>query len=124
MTERAPRPAIVLLVLTGAAAGILNGLFGIGGGVVMVPAMVVAAAFPQHRAHATSLAAIGPIALVGAAAFIAAGSVDFAAALVLIASSVAGVQLGTRIMGRVPERRLSQLFGLFLVGTAVLLLFR
>ena len=119
-----PAPRFLTFVVIGAVAGVLNGLFGVGGGVVMVPAMVIAMAFQQRRAYATSLAAIGPIAMVGAVAFIGAQSVDVAAAIVLVIASVAGVQLGTRLMGRLPERRLSQLFGLFLIGTAVILLVR
>lgn len=122
--EDPPAGRFLTFVVIGAVAGVLNGLFGVGGGVVMVPAMVIAVAFQQRRAHATSLAAIGPIAMVGAVAFIGAQSVDVAAALVLVIASVAGVQLGTRLMGRLPERRLSQLFGLFLIGTAVILLVR
>ena len=118
-----PRALLPLLAI-GAVAGVLSGLFGIGGGVVMVPAMVAATAMPQHRAHATSLAAIAPIAAVGAVVFSGAESVDFAAAAVLIAGSIVGVQVGTRLMGHVSERRLAQLFGAFVVVVAILLLVR
>lgn len=119
----APRP-IGPLFLIGAAAGAMSGLFGIGGGVVMVPAMVAVAGIAQHRAHATSLAAMAPIAAVGAIVFGGASSVDLPAALVLMVASVAGVQVSTRLMGGVSDRRLAQLFGVFLVIVAVVLLLR
>ena len=124
MTDAAATRPLIPLLLIGALAGVMSGMFGIGGGVVMVPVMVSLAAMPQHRAHATSLAAIAPIAAVGAIVFSGAASVDYPAAAVLIVTSVIGVQIGTRLMGRVSEQRLRQFFGLFIVVVAVALLVR
>ena len=124
MTDDAADRSIAPLVAIGAVAGVASGLFGIGGGVLMVPAMVALTAMPQHRAHATSLAAIAPIAGIGAVIFGGAGNVDAAAAAALIAGSVLGVQLGTRLMGGVSARRLAQGFGVFLIAVALALVVR
>jgi uncharacterized membrane protein YfcA len=110
------------LVAVGAAAGLLSGLFGVGGGILMVPAMVIALGFLQQRAQATSLAAVVPIALVGAIVFGRADSVNVFAAAMLIIGSVVGVQVGARLMHRLSDDRLSLIFGCFLAAVAVSLL--
>ena len=117
--ERGP---LVPLVGVGAAAGLLSGLFGVGGGILMVPAMVLIVGFGQHRAQATSLAAIVPIAAVGALIFGRADSVDFFAAALLAAGSLLGVQAGARLMHRLSDRALTQVFGGFLVIVAITML--
>jgi hypothetical protein len=100
----------------------MSGLFGVGGGIVMVPAMVLVAGLPQHRASATSLAAIVPIAAVGAFVFGQAESVDLVAAGVLVIGSLAGVQLGTLVMARLGDDRLRIGFAIFMVVVAVAML--
>ena len=117
--ERGP---LLPLVAVGAAAGVLSGLFGVGGGILLVPAMVLIVGFGQHRAQATSLAAIVPIAAVGAFVFGSAGSVDLLAAGLLAAASLLGVQLGARLMHRLSDRVLTQIFGVFLIIVALAML--
>jgi uncharacterized membrane protein YfcA len=106
----------------GLVAGLLSGLFGIGGGIIMVPAMVLAAGMAQHNAAATSLAAIVPIAAVGAVIFGGARSVDLAAAAALTAGSLAGVQVGSRVMGRISEHWLRVAFAIFMAFVAIAML--
>lgn len=110
------------MALLGLGAGLASGLLGVGGGIVMVPMLVGVLHMSQHEAHATSLAAIIPIATVGAATFAAAGEVDFAIAGALIAGSLLGAPLGARIMAGVDETTLKLVFGLFLTVIAVKLL--
>lgn len=114
---RAPRLAAI-----GLAAGLLSGLFGIGGGIIMVPAMVLAAGMAQRNAAATSLAAIVPIAAVGAVIFGGARSVDLAAAGALTIGSLGGVQVGSRLMGRISERWLRIGFAAFIASVAIAML--
>jgi uncharacterized protein len=113
---------MVVLVVGGASAGFLSGLFGVGGGLVMVPVLVLLVGMTQHRAHATSLAAIIPIAVVGAVIFGRAQSVDLIAAALLIAGSLVGVQAGTRLMDRLSGDRLALLFAGFVIVVAVAML--
>lgn len=119
--SRTQRSALVLAVV-GAVAGVLSGMFGVGGGILMVPALVLLVGFGQHRAHATSLAAIAPIAAVGALVFGHANSVNVAAAVLLAAASLLGVQAGARVMNRLSDDRLAIVFGGFLIALAVALL--
>jgi len=120
----ARRGPLLLLVAVGAAAGILSGLFGVGGGTLMVPAAVILVGFDQHRAQATSLAAIVPIAAVGAFVFGRADSLNLVAAVALAAGSLIGVQAGARLMHRLSAERLARIFGIFLVIVAVTMLFQ
>ena len=124
MTEQpeSPTKPTVALVIIGAAAGLLSGLLGVGGGILLVPALVLLVGFGQHRAQATSLAAILPIAIVGAFVFGRADSVDLLAALLLAAGSLLGVQLGARLMHRLSPERLSLIFAIFLIVVAVSML--
>lgn len=110
------------LAAIGLAAGLLSGLFGIGGGIIMVPAMVLAAGMAQRNAAATSLAAIVPIAAVGAVIFGGARSVDLAAAGALTIGSLGGVQVGSRLMGRISERWLRIGFAAFIASVAIAML--
>jgi uncharacterized protein len=113
-------PASIVRTLgLGVAAGVLAGLFGVGGGVVLVPGMVMLMGVAQHVAHATSLAAIlvtAPAALLG---FALAGNVAYAAGLAVAAGAVAGAYAGAALMHRMSARRLRQAFAVLIVVVAV-----
>lgn len=123
MADEGPQTQPLLLATIGAAAGVLSGLFGVGGGIVMVPALVMAG-LGQHRAQATSLAAIVPIAIVGAILFGRADSVDLGAAAVLAAGSLVGARAGALLMHRLSGALLTRIFGVFLIIVAVTMLLR
>lgn len=111
------------LVAAGTLAGVLSGLLGVGGGLVMVPALVLLVGMAQHRAHATSLAAVVPIGVVGALVFGQARSVDVLAAALLAGGSLLGVQAGTRAMARLSAERLALVFAAFVTAVALAMLF-
>jgi uncharacterized membrane protein YfcA len=105
----------------GLAGGLFSGLLGVGGGVVMVPLLVLWSAYPQRDAHAVSLAAIVPISLAGVLTFGVAGEIRVWEALALAVGSISGAQVGTRLLARTDERRLKLAFGVFMLIVAVLL---
>ena len=109
-------------IAIGFAAGIASGLLGVGGGVIMVPGMVLALGATQHQAHATSLAAIVPIGVVGFAVFAIAGEVNYAIAALLVGGALVGAPIGARAMAKVPERPLALVFALVLVVAGVRLI--
>jgi uncharacterized protein len=109
-------------VVVGAIAGALSGLFGVGGGVFIVPGLVFALHMGQRLAHGTSLAAVIPIASAALVGYILGGAVDWGAALFLAIGSVAGVLAGTHALRRLPETVLRYAFGLMLLGVAIRLL--
>lgn len=109
-------------VIAGVAAGGASGLLGVGGGIVMVPLLTLFGGLTQHRAHATSLAAIVPIAAVSAGAFAAAHQVDYAVAAALAVGAVVGAPLGARLMAGAGEGSLKTMFGLLLLMVSIQLL--
>jgi uncharacterized protein len=109
----------LVTIAVGVIAGLLSGLLGIGGGIVMVPLLVKAMELGQHRAHATSLAAIVIIGAVGAAAFAREGEVDLAVAAFLAIGGLAGAPLGAKVMATAPESKLKVGFGLLSVAVGI-----
>jgi uncharacterized membrane protein YfcA len=105
----------------GLAGGLFSGLLGVGGGVVMVPLLVLWGGFGQRDAHAVSLGAIIPISAAGVLTFGAAGKIQIWEALALAVGAIAGAQAGARLLARVDERKLKLAFGVFMLIVAVLL---
>jgi uncharacterized membrane protein YfcA len=120
-TELSPRNVAAAVGL-GLVAGVLSGLLGVGGGLILVPGMVLGLRMRQHVAHATSLAAIVPTAVAGAAAFGKASAVDWKVGLVLAAGSIPGASAGALAMRRVPAAQLRVAFGVFVVAVGIFLL--
>ena len=110
------------LGLIGTAAGLFSGLFGVGGGTVIVPLLILWLAYGEREATGTSLAAIVVIAGLAAAIHAAYGNVDLETGLVIGLPAVAGVLAGTALQQRVPTRAISLIFAALLVGVAVDLL--
>ncbi|MCL3778326.1 MULTISPECIES: sulfite exporter TauE/SafE family protein [unclassified Actinomyces] len=115
MSTRAPagRPAgrtTLLVLATGLAAGLLAGLFGVGGGLVIVPALMSVLGMDQRRAAATSLAAIVVTAAVGTVSYAQRGQVSPAAFAIVCAGSLAGAPLGTWLLRSLPHRVLPWVF--------------
>lgn len=106
-------------MVVGAIAGLLSGLFGVGGGVLIVPALVLALGFAQRIAHGTSLAAVVPISIVGAAAYLLHGSVDLRVAGLLMIGTVVGAMWGARLLSWLPQGLLRWLFIAFILFVAV-----
>lgn len=103
----------------GLAAGLLSGMFGVGGGTVIVPLLVLFAAFDQRRAAGTSLAAIVPTATIGVISYAVLGDVAWVPALVLAAGAIVGAQIGTRLLPRVSQSALRWGFVAFLLVVIV-----
>jgi len=101
---------VLVLVAIGVLAGVLSGLFGVGGGVIVVPALMAFAQMDQRRASATSLVAIAPAAVVGAITYAVQGEVHWLAALTLAVGSVIGAPIGARLLRALPLRALPWIF--------------
>lgn len=111
--------SLVEIFLLGLGAGLASGFFGIGGGIVMVPAMAIFLRLDIVEAVATSLFVMGPSALIGALQHLFQGNLHLNLALPLILGIIVGAQLGPRLSVKMPQSRLRQLFGLVLLYSAV-----
>ena len=107
-----------LLVAIGAAVGLLSGVFGVGGGSIIVPALVLMG-LSQRVAAATSLAAIIPTSISGVISYAVDGDVDWLAALLLAIGIVIGSQVGSWLLGKLSERFLRWFFVVFMVFVAI-----
>jgi uncharacterized membrane protein YfcA len=105
----------------GLLAGVFSGLLGVGGGLIMVPGMVLVLRTRQHVAHATSLAAIVPTAVAGVVAFGKASAVDWRIGLLLAAGAIPGARIGAKTMQRIPAERLRVVFGVFVILVAIVM---
>jgi uncharacterized membrane protein YfcA len=117
---RTPR-GIALCIGIGLLAGLLSGLFGVGGGTVIVPLLVLLLAFDQRLAAGTSLAAIVPTATVGVVSYAAGGAVAWIPALLLAAGAIGGAQIGTWLLPKVSQTALRWAFVAFLAVVIVML---
>jgi uncharacterized membrane protein YfcA len=109
---------IVKLAAVGTAAGAFSGLFGVGGGIVIVPLLVLWFGYGERLATGTSLAAIVVIAVLAAAAQALYGNVDVLKGILVGVPAVGGVVAGPALQQRLPERAVSLLFALLLVVIA------
>ena len=108
----------LLAILAGFLVGLLSGLVGLGGGVLLVPLLVIGFRFGQHAAQGTSLAAIIPTAFVGALTHHRAGNLVLRPATIMAAAGVAGALIGAALALRLEQGVLGRLFGLVLLFSA------
>ena len=109
-------PAVVAIAIIGLVGGVLSGLFGIGGGLLIVPGLILVAGFPIATAAGTSLAALLlPVGLFGALEYYRAGHVDVRAAAVIAVGLLVGAYLGARIGTSLPPEVAQRAFGIFLL---------
>lgn len=119
-----PEPSVVLVLGIGLAAGILSGVFGIGGGVIIVPALIYMAGFRQHSATGTSLAVLLPPIGIGAMwEYYRHGNVDLRVAMIMAVAVFAGGWIGALVANRVAGPYLRLAFGLFVVVLGISLIF-
>ena len=115
---------LVLVVLLGLGAGVMAGLFGVGGGIIFVPILIVFFELGQVEAEATSLLAILPTVVAGTWRQRRYGNVHWRAAVLIGLVAVVGVQAGALVAVALPEDLLRRLFGLLMLGVAAQLAWR
>jgi uncharacterized membrane protein YfcA len=120
--EQVRRPhAHLRAAAAGLLTGLLTGFFGVGGGFVIVPALILLLGLPITLAVGTSLAIIALTSASALAAHLASGRIDWGIATAFAAAAIAGALFGRRVGGRLNQRRLSSLFAIVLIGVAVLI---
>ena len=109
---------LVAAATLGLAAGVLAGLFGVGGGLLFVPTLTLVLGLTQIHAEATSLLAIIPTAFVGAWRQNRYGNVNWRASLILGVAAIGGVEAGVQIAESLPQHALRRLFGVLTLVVA------
>jgi uncharacterized membrane protein YfcA len=116
--------ALLAAGLIGLSAGVLAGLFGVGGGILFVPTLTLVLGLTQLHAEATSLLAILPTSFAGAWRQQRYGNVRWRPALILGLAAVAGVEAGVQIAEALPEHVLRRLFGVLMLAVAAQIAWR
>ncbi|MBT3647055.1 MAG: sulfite exporter TauE/SafE family protein [Flavobacteriales bacterium] len=115
---------IIILITIGLAAGAFSGMFGIGGGLIMVPAMVFFLGLSQHTAQGTSLGVLViPVAAVAAYNYHKEGQLDWKFAAIIALSFVIGGYFGSKISLGISEVMLKRVFGILMLVMAIKLIF-
>jgi len=114
---------IVKLGAIGLVTGLVNGLLGIGGGTILIPAMIFLLGEKQHKAHGTSLAIILPTAVVSTLVYYFHDNLDLGLTLKVVTGAVIGGYIGAKLMTKIPAKSLKKLFGIFMVVAGLRMVF-
>lgn len=117
-----PRERLIKLAVIGTLAGIFSGLFGVGGGTIVVPLLIIWLGYGEREATGTSLVALTIIASVAAITQAFYGNVDVAKGLAVGVPAVFGIVAGTAFQQRISQRTVSLVFAALLVALAIQLL--
>lgn len=121
--ERAAQaPSLPAVLLTGAGVGALTGFLGVGGGFLIVPALVMIVGLPMRQAVGTSLLVIAMNSLAGVLGHLG-DAIDLRVVLLFAAAGIAGTVVGARLSSKVDPNRLRQVFAVFVIGLAVFVLY-
>jgi uncharacterized membrane protein YfcA len=116
---------IIILILIGLSAGIVSGLLGVGGAIIIVPALVFFFGLTQHQAQGTSLAILLlPVGFLAFWNYYKQGYVNFKIALIVMLAFFIGGYLGSVVAVRVPERILKTAFGILIVILGLRMIFK
>lgn len=116
--------SIIGIIILGVAAGVLSSLVGIGGGIVIVPVLVMAFGLSQQTAQGTTLAMLSfPVSLVAAITYHKKGMVDWKIALILCAGFVIGGYFGSKVAVELPTGTIKKIFAVIMIIIAVKFLF-
>lgn len=114
---------IIILLLVGLAAGFLSGMVGVGGGIIIVPALVYFLGFSQHSAQGTTLFMfLFPIGVLGVLNYYKAGYVDWRAAIFICVTFIAGSYFGSKLAVNIDQVTVKRIFGALIVVMGIKML--
>ena len=115
---------LIKKIVIGFITGIVNGLFGSGGGTIVVPAMVLLLDLDEHKAHATAISIILPLTIISTFFYVKNNYVDWNITWKVIIGGMAGGYIGAKLLNICPENFLRKVFGGFMVFAAIRMLWR
>lgn len=115
---------VIIYILLGLVGGIFGGFFGIGGGSIVIPALIFLCGFTQHQAQGTTLAMmIPPIGILAAMKYYQSGNINIKVAVLLAVGFFLGGYLGAFFADKISEPMLKKLFGIFLAIISIKMIF-
>ena len=115
---------IIILIIIGVAAGMLSGMVGVGGGIIIVPALVYFLAFSQHKAQGTSLGILLlPVGILAVMQYYKQGHVDVKVVLIVSLAFIVGSFFGSKLALSLPEATVKKVFAIMMILIAIKMLF-
>ncbi len=115
---------LIILIIIGLLSGVLAGVFGVGGAIIVIPALVFILGLTQHQAQGTSLAfMLPPVGILATWNYWKAGYVNWKFALVLSLTFVVGAYLGSRFTVNISDKMLRKIFGILMIAMALKMIF-
>lgn len=114
---------LIKIVIIGFFTGFINGIFGSGGGTIIVPALTYKLEIEDHKSHATAIAIILPLSIISTIIYAKNNAIDFSIAYKVIIGGTIGSYIGARLLNKIPSSLLRKIFGIFLIIAAVRMIF-
>lgn len=109
----------VKLVIIGIIAGLINGLFGSGGGTIVVPSLVFIMGLEDYKAHATAISIILPLSIISTIIYLVKNSIPIKASILVAVGGILGSYTGAKLLNKVPVNILRKVFGSAIIYTAI-----
>ncbi len=113
----------IKFILLGLITGLVNGVFGSGGGTLLVPGMFFLLGVSEHKAHATAISVILPLSIISTIIYLKHGIIAWDVTFKVILGGVVGGFVGARLLNKVPEHILRKVFALFMIIAAIRMVF-
>jgi uncharacterized membrane protein YfcA len=115
---------VIIYIIIGIAAGTLSGLFGIGGGILIIPALMFLKGFPQLKAQGTSLIAmLPPVGILAFMEYNKKGNTDLAAGIIICIAMIIGAKFGAQLVNIIPMNIMKRAFGIFVILVGIRIFF-
>lgn len=114
----------IKLISIGIITGLINGLFGSGGGIIVVPALIFLLGMDDHKAHATAISIILPLSIISTIIYFINGSIPFKVAISVAIGGVLGGYIGARTLNKIPPLVLRKIFGSVIIYTAIRMIWK
>ncbi|HLR21048.1 MAG TPA: sulfite exporter TauE/SafE family protein [Tissierellaceae bacterium] len=107
------------LIIIGIFTGLINGIFGSGGGTIIVPSLVFLIGLEDHKSHATAISIILPISIISTIVYLIHNSIPIKASLLVMSGGLLGSFLGAKLLPKIPVNLLRKVFGSVIIYTAI-----
>lgn len=114
---------IIKSSMIGLLSGFVNGLFGSGGGIIVVPGLVFILGLAQHKAHATALMIILPLSILSSIVYFNNHLIDFSTTIKVSIGATIGSYIGAKTLNKIPNKWLRKIFGIFMIIAAIRMVF-
>lgn len=112
------------LISIGLITGFINGIFGSGGGIIVVPALIFILGMEDHKAHATAISIILPLSIISTIIYFMKGSISFKVAIPVSIGGILGGYIGARTLNKIPVKFLRKIFGSVIIYTAIRMIWK